>query len=191
MSSPFGIVLSGRPIVTSEIQQVAPDRFLYQFDNAAAVKNIAIFLTGSIPLPPGLAASVFVSGPPGRPWNLLGAITNDRPSAVFPLDWQQSIADGGNEFVGQIGIFIGQVDLITSEIVNKTMQQVHAQPLLHHTVDQIGQKMLKDFSNYVSSFAKDAPDGKSYVDVSVIDRWVQNFERRCRMNPKFWTDLQI
>ncbi|KAL0230879.1 hypothetical protein GEMRC1_010284 [Eukaryota sp. GEM-RC1] len=184
--SPFGVVLSGRPVSVNDIQQLEPHRFLFQFENAASVKNVAVFLTGSVPLPPGTAASFYLSSPPFKDWKLLGAITNELPSAVFPLEWNNSVISDDSQFTAQIGIFVGNQDQITCEVVNRTMSEVQAKPGVNLTVDQIGQKMLKDFSNYVSSFAKDAPDGRTYVDVSVIDRWVQNFERRCRMNPKFW-----
>ncbi|KAL0218880.1 hypothetical protein P9112_004533 [Eukaryota sp. TZLM1-RC] len=184
---PFGIVISGRPIATN-IQQISPDRFVYEFENAFAAKNVAVFLTGSVELPPGLAASIYVSSAPFQDWRLLGALTCERPSAIFPLEWNQaSVSQADFEVKAQIGIFIGAQDQITSELVNKTMFEVQARPIVNLTTDQIGQKMLKDFSNYVSSFAKEGPNGQLFVETSVVDKWVANFERRCRFNPKFWT----
>lgn len=48
------------------------------------------------------------------------------------------------------------------------------------------QKMLENFYNYASSFAKDAPDGQSYVPFATLQHWFENFKRRLEINPNFW-----
>ena len=48
------------------------------------------------------------------------------------------------------------------------------------------QKMLQNFYNYASSFAKDAPDGQQYVPLITLQNWLDNFKRRFELNPNFW-----
>ena len=48
------------------------------------------------------------------------------------------------------------------------------------------QKMLQNFYNYASSFAKDAPDGQQYVPLITLQNWLENFKRRFELNPNFW-----
>lgn len=56
---------------------------------------------------------------------------------------------------------------------------------------QFGQKMLENFINFVSSFAvtqaQMVPNpSETFVPLSTIQTWYQNFERRLQQNPNFW-----
>lgn len=56
---------------------------------------------------------------------------------------------------------------------------------------QFGQKMLENFFNFVSSFAvtqaQMVPNPtETFVPLSTIQTWYQNFERRLQQNPNFW-----
>lgn len=56
---------------------------------------------------------------------------------------------------------------------------------------QFGQKMLENFINFVSSFAvtqaQMVPNPtETFVPLSTIQTWYQNFERRLQQNPNFW-----
>lgn len=54
------------------------------------------------------------------------------------------------------------------------------------SLSEFTQKMLEHFYNYASSFAKDAPDGRSYVPLTTLQSWFESFKRRLEMNPNFW-----
>ena len=51
--------------------------------------------------------------------------------------------------------------------------------------------MLQNFVNYSSSFSvtqaqmSPAP-AESFIPLSVVQRWYENFQRRLEMNPNFW-----
>lgn len=56
---------------------------------------------------------------------------------------------------------------------------------------KFGQKMLENFINFVSSFAvtqaQMVPNPtETFVPLSTIQTWYQNFERRLQQNPNFW-----
>ena len=53
------------------------------------------------------------------------------------------------------------------------------------------QKMLETFYNYASSFAltqaQMTPNpSESFVPISVVQRWYENFQRKMTNNPNFW-----
>lgn len=56
---------------------------------------------------------------------------------------------------------------------------------------QFGQKMLENFFNYMSSFAVNQRQmqpnpGETFVPLSSVQTWYQNFQRRLQQNPNFW-----
>lgn len=59
------------------------------------------------------------------------------------------------------------------------------------TLYAFGQKMLENFVNFASSFsitqAQMVPNpSETYVPLSTLTTWFQNFERRLQSNPNFW-----
>jgi len=79
----FGCVVAGRSLQTN-LQQIDDTHAAFDIDNAASVNHICVFLLGTVPLPPGYAATVHFHWP-GRGFQLLGMISNEKPSAVFRL----------------------------------------------------------------------------------------------------------
>jgi protein Hikeshi len=73
--------------VTTEFRQVDATKFLLTLDNAQLINHIVIFLTGSIPFQQGLGASVYLhwTNLSNDTWQLLGMISNEKPSAIFKL----------------------------------------------------------------------------------------------------------
>ena len=54
--------------------------------DAESVNHVVIFLTGAIPFPEGMGGAVYFSWPQpggGQSWQLLGTISNTKPSAIF------------------------------------------------------------------------------------------------------------
>lgn len=59
------------------------------------------------------------------------------------------------------------------------------------TCYQFGQKMVENFYNFVSSFAVTQAQmtqnpSETFVPLSTLNTWYQNFERRLLQNPNFW-----
>ena len=57
--------------------------FVLPITDAELVNHIAVFVTQ--PFPPGFGATLHFQWPSQPKWNLLGALTNEKPSAVFKL----------------------------------------------------------------------------------------------------------
>lgn len=72
----------------TDFQQVGEHQFLFNIPEADNINHIVVFLTGSVPLPEGMAGGVYFSWPdPNAPpnWQFLGYIANSKPSAIFKI----------------------------------------------------------------------------------------------------------
>lgn len=113
MSNVFGIIVSGRFVsisrvpaifyrikhiyiinfnlilqVQTDFAPVSQTQFLTTITEADNINHLVVFLTGMVPLPPGTAGMVYWSWPdPTAPpnWQLLGHISNIKPSAIFKI----------------------------------------------------------------------------------------------------------
>jgi len=102
----FATLVSGRLVQTQYIQ-VSPTKILFQLDNATNIHHVAVFLTGAQPLPNGTGAVIYIGYPPFENWQYLGYITNNKPSALFKLNLNQSgnnnqIVTFGSSPVGEL-----------------------------------------------------------------------------------------
>uniref|UniRef100_A0A671EAH5 Protein Hikeshi n=1 Tax=Rhinolophus ferrumequinum TaxID=59479 RepID=A0A671EAH5_RHIFE len=83
----FGCLVAGRP-VQIVAQQVAEDKFVFDLPDYENINHVVVFMLGTIPFPEGMGGSVYFSYPDsnGSPvWQLLGIVTNGKPSAIFKI----------------------------------------------------------------------------------------------------------
>ncbi|XP_037047947.1 protein OPI10 homolog [Bradysia coprophila] len=194
----LGCIVSGR-LVQTDFQQVGETQFLINIPEADNINHIVIFLTGETPLPIGLAGSVYFSWPdPAAPpnWQLLGYISNSKPSAIFKISQLKKLDEIGSSASSQLSIFgsqpishIAQVG-VSIEPEQNVIQQT---PSTTNTTTylQFGRKMLENFFNFSSSFAltqsQMVPNpNETFVPLSTLQTWYTNFERRLQQNPNFW-----
>lgn len=86
-----------------------------------------------------------------------------------------------NHLNAMIGISVESISSIDALTPATETQAINVNSFTEFT-----QKMLENFYNYASSFAKDAPDGQTYVPFSSLQHWFENFKRRLELNPNFW-----
>ncbi|XP_046406049.1 protein OPI10 homolog [Ischnura elegans] len=189
----FGCIVSGR-LVQTDFQQIGETQFVITIPEADNINHIVIFLTGVQPLPVGLAGLVYFSWPnPNAPpqWQMLGHISNDKPSAIFkisnlkkkPMDDVTSIFmfDQQMSHNAQVGISVEPAFNVKDPIPTNNVS----------TVVEISQKVLMHFLNYVTSFALSPSQilpnsNEMLVPLSRIQTWYSNVERRLMQNPDFW-----
>ncbi|XP_063829810.1 protein OPI10 homolog [Ostrinia nubilalis] len=200
MSNVFGLLVSGR-LVQTDFTQISETQFLVTIPEADAINHAAVFLTGVSPLPLGTAGMVYWSWPdPSAPpnWQLLGHISNSKPSAIFKIGSLKKLHELSEEnkfsstfgaqkicHNAQIGISIepeDNIQLLASSIAIQTNSNI-----------TFAQKMLESLVNYVASFSVTQDQmtptpGVSYIPLNTLHTWYQNFERRLQQNPNFWKD---
>lgn len=198
----FGLIASGR-LVQTNWEQISPTNCVAELVDADSVNHIVVFLTGQIPFPEGMGGSVYFAWPDplGQPpvWQLLGNVTNAKPSAIFRIARLKRINDENqninNSFamLGNAARINAMVGISVEPLVDIEGQTPAAQTEAANvsTFMEFSQKMLENLFNFASSFAMSASDmrqrpGESYVPLSALQQWYTNFERRLQQNPNFW-----
>ncbi|KAF2739110.1 hypothetical protein EJ04DRAFT_509251, partial [Polyplosphaeria fusca] len=102
----FGVIVSSRPVLTQP-QAISETQFAYTIPTAPSFSHIVVFLLPGTTLPAGTAAAVYAQLPGIPDFKLLGAIANEKPSAIFKLN-----AKAGGPAGGGLG---GDDDAMTDE----------------------------------------------------------------------------
>ncbi|XP_046560052.1 protein Hikeshi-like [Haliotis rubra] len=192
----FGLIISGR-LVQTDLQQVSETQFLFNITDADNINHVVLFMTGQTPFPEGFGGAVYFSWPStdGPSWQLLGHLTNAKPSTIFKISSLK--AGGGNSFqqnmFGQQASHNAQIG-ISVEPLSQLAQQT---PVTQASVSSVeafveySRKMLENFFNFASSFAvtqsQMTPNpSETFVPISTLQKWFENFQRRLEQNPNFW-----
>ncbi|XP_066562375.1 protein Hikeshi [Amia ocellicauda] len=194
----FGCLVAGR-LVQTDVQQVASDKFVFNLPDYENINHVVVFMLGTVPFPAGMGGAVYFSYPDlsGAPvWQLLGFITNEKPSAIFKISGLKSGVGGEHPFgmmavpqipsVAQVGVSIEPLAQLT--------QQTPVASATVCTVDsftQFTQKMLDNLYNFTASYAVSQAQmtpnpSEMFIPASVILKWYENYQRRMAQNPNFW-----
>ena len=79
-------------MVNTSFREVDPTHCLVDVDDVGTFNHIVVFLTGQTPFPEGTGGAVYFSWPDNgesgggaTPWQFLGMISNQKPSAIFKV----------------------------------------------------------------------------------------------------------
>ncbi|KAJ1943967.1 hypothetical protein GGF37_002411, partial [Kickxella alabastrina] len=110
----FGSIVAGR-LVQTNLQQVDVNKYVFELPNAHDINHIVVFLLGTIPFEPGYAATVHLLWP-NKSWQMLGALSNDKPSAIFRL---KSAVDQDSQHMpgvsAELGISIEPIESVEQQ----------------------------------------------------------------------------
>jgi hypothetical protein len=93
--SSVGVIISGRPIVTEPSSVISPTQFAFQIPSQPSFSHIVVFLLPGVTLPDGTAAAVYAQLPGTTEFILLGALANEKPSAIFKVNAKAGGPAGG------------------------------------------------------------------------------------------------
>ncbi|KAI9216142.1 hypothetical protein BC828DRAFT_371355 [Blastocladiella britannica] len=178
MSLTFGLVCAGRP-VQSDFNPVDAGKWALEIPQSELVNHMTVFTFN--PFPAGYAATVHVMLPASQlGWQMLGVLTNEKPSAIFRLAGLRTLeAVAAVEAAAMGGVDVPPAVLgISIEPIETVMQQYEALPssrksaltLLHHssasniasaplttaagaTAQSLATRVLQHLYNYVTSYA--------------------------------------
>lgn len=132
------------------------------------------------------------NGNPSK-WQFLGHISNSKPSAIFKISQLKKLHELETHETMQFGGSASQIARIGISIETEATiaEQTPATNGDPPTVYSFGQKMLENFVNFASSFSITQAQmvsnpTETYVPLSTLTTWFQNFERRLVSNPNFW-----
>lgn len=81
----FGVIISGRPVLT-EAQTISPTQLAFSIPSTPAFSHIVVFLLPGNALPSDSAAAVYAQLPSSTEFTFLGAIANEKQSAIFKIN---------------------------------------------------------------------------------------------------------
>ncbi|KAK9454795.1 hypothetical protein V1511DRAFT_521898 [Dipodascopsis uninucleata] len=204
----FGAICAGRAVQTN-IQQIDPTKFVFQIEDGARVNHITVFLLPGNVLDPNVAASVYFQWP-GKPFQLLGAISNSKPSAIFRVNQSSSainstaiasiddmIDDGASTepITISLGISIEPADQVSAQlaelqnkqsgsnsaIVPRSNSRISSAKLDPNSTAALANKIMQHAFNFLSGFA--TPDGM--VSLKAFNDWWQKFIGKLQVDPSF------
>ncbi|CAG9133681.1 hypothetical protein JYU34_010680 [Plutella xylostella] len=197
MANVFGLICSGR-LVQTNFEAMSETQFLTTIPDADAINHAVVFLTGAAPLPAGTVGVVYWSWPdPAAPpnWQVLGHISNAKPSAIFKISNLKKLHELSNE--NQFSSAFGAQKICTNAQIGIAIEPEANAVLVSNALQEtnsyatFAEKMLENLVNFVASFAVTQDQmtptpGVSYIPLNTLQTWYQNFERRLQQNPNFW-----
>jgi len=199
----FGLIVSGR-LVSTSWEQLSPTNLIAEIQDADSVNHVVVFLTGAVPFPEGMGGAVYFCWPQpdggNQVWQLLGVLSNTKPSAIFRIGRLKRSANDENENLTNSFMELGQpprrnamvgISVEPLVVIDGQTPAAQTEASSVSTFMEFSQKMLENLFNYSSSFAISATDARlrpseTFVPFSVLQQWYSNFERRLQQNPYFW-----
>lgn len=209
--------------MNTNVQQAGPNTFLLAVDGVESVNHIVVFLTGQVPFGEGFGGSIYLGWPSNAvggqvsanldsvSWQLLGFISNEKPSAIFKIAKVKPHEIVANPFGESMAMDMSANSLtstsalvgVSVEPLAEIVQKTPSADTVASTVDtftEFSQKMLENFFNYAASFAASPAQiamqqqvvgglNESYIPFSALQQWYMNFQRRLQSNPDFWKSL--
>ena len=151
------------------------------------VSEVVCFLLPNALLSPqqGILVYCQVSSPAGNGeatgFELLGAITHERPSAIFRTSWSQNdLLLSQHQIISPVvtlGISIEPLETIQNIDSGRNDNRLH-----------VAQKIAMDLFQFMQSFDTGAAvvGNMMTVPANIFDRWIKRFEERFRRDPNFY-----
>ena len=119
-------------------------------------------------------------GPTATEFELVGAITNQRPSDSFRTGWatNETLATAINSVSSTITINLG----VSIEHISN-IQNIGA---VKDDTTHVAKKIAMNLFNFMQSFDSGVGGGNMIVPKNVFERWLSRFEAKQRQDPNFF-----
>lgn len=198
--SSFGVIVSGRPVLT-DAQIISPTQVAYQIPSQPSFSHIVVFLLPGTTLPDGTAAAVYAQLPGAADFKLLGAIANEKPSAIFKVkngnaaggglgDEDAMVDEGaanGNAAPLALGISVEPAAQVAAALEQKKAQDaagtggalvVRGQGAVDQKV--LAQRIIKNCYDFLTSWGSG-----DTVPLKAFQAWWTKFEGKIERDPTF------
>lgn len=194
----FSVVIPGRPCLT-DIQPVdaqpsaPPTKFAFTFPSQPRFNHIVVFFLPGTVLPANTAAAIYINtpdskpGPSGADFKFLGAIANEKPSAIFRVgsskaldqpsrteaqDEDQMLDEGSGGSIESssgtvtLGISIEPAQNVAAQLATLDASRDPASAALVRqspqerqiTTKALAQRVIGNAFNFLASFAESDPN---------------------------------
>ncbi|PVU94893.1 hypothetical protein BB561_002198 [Smittium simulii] len=187
----FGCLVAGR-LVQTNLEQVAENKFIFKLEQPHLINHLVVFLLGTVSFPEGYAATVHFKYPQAE-WVYLGAVSNDKPSAIFRLGKKDPAAFASPDtLVAEIGISVETVQDVASTVQQNSQQtQLVSSQLSPPNPNNTAVKILQNLYDYLMSFAtKQAqnpvlfgsnsplPNGTQVIPAKAVEEWYKSYSNK-------------
>ncbi|KAH8916673.1 DUF775-domain-containing protein [Atractiella rhizophila] len=190
----FSLLIPGR-LPQLDAQQVDTNRWVFLIPAAGNLNHLVVFLTPDTPFPDGFGATLHFLAPGKEEWQLLGMLSNEKPSAIFRLRPSPSTSSQTSAAVVPSSINSSDVTAtlgLSLEPLSSCLAQVSTLPSASNSAnapqtDAVGlaQKVAKNLFNYLSGFGS----GNGEV-MQVVEKWYRGFEGKVRSGGVAWLERE-
>jgi hypothetical protein len=204
-SVPVGVIVSGRPVLTNA-NVVSQTQFAFQIPSQPSFAHIVVFLLPGIALPDGTAAAVYAQLPGATQFKLLGAIANEKPSAIFKVrekaggpaggglgDEDVMVDEGQSGAMLALGISIEPAQQVAAALEEQKAQAAAAAAAPSITGNEIvlrgqntvttkvlAQRIIKNCYDFLTSWGSG-----DTVPLKAFQAWWTKFENKIERDPGF------
>jgi hypothetical protein len=198
----FSVILPGRPCLTNLVT-ISPNQFAFTFPSNPHFSHLVVFMLPGNVLPPDAAAAVYIQLPGQPEFKLLGAIGNEKQSAIFKVNLPDSTgaangevdmtADASSSVNGQsatgdinLGISVESAANIRSQLASLRTEPSTSNAMIRQPLPTklLAQRIIKNAFNFLASFAGGV-GGQEVVPLKSFQDWWTKFERRIENDPGF------
>jgi protein Hikeshi len=176
----FSVILPGRPCLT-DLVTISSNQFAFSFPAQPHFSHVVVFILPGNALPPDTAAAIYMQQPGQSDFKLLGAIGNEKPSAIFKVNI--SGMQSGNV---SLGISVEPMANIQAQLSSLQSENSASMALVKQlpSTKVLAQRIIKNAFNFLASFAG-GPVGQEVVPLKSFQDWWTKFERRIENDPGF------
>ena len=117
---PFGLILPSRPVLTNPVI-ISETQYAFTFSSVPTFSHLVVFLLPGTTLPEGTLAGVYIQLPgPVPEFKLLGALGNEKQSAIFRISGTSPVAYGSNSSLDTVEDEMTDVDASSTTINGAT-----------------------------------------------------------------------
>jgi protein Hikeshi len=184
----FSIILPGRPCLPPP-PPMGPhnNQFAFSIPSTPHFSHIVVFLLPGNGFPPDTAAGVHIQLPGQQGFQFLGALANEKQSAIFKVNLPQGAGEMGET---QVGISVEGVDAIRGQLealeAGKAQGGAGGPGGGQPSTKVLAQRIIKNAFNFLASFSGTlGPGGQEVVPLKSFEEWWRKFERRVEVDPGF------
>lgn len=190
----FSVILPGRPCLT-DMTTVSQTQFAFSFPVAPHFSHVVVFILPGNVLPSDAAAAVYMQLPGDQQFRFLGAIANEKPSAIFKVNLPGNAGENsmsGSSMIGDqgavtLGISVEPLASVQAQLAQLKEQQAGDSTALTRrppSTKILAQRIIKNAFNFLASFAG-GQGGQEVVPLKSFEDWWRKFERRVENDPGF------
>ncbi|KAF7596365.1 hypothetical protein BBP40_002109 [Aspergillus hancockii] len=185
----FSVIIPGQPCLTDIIPVDAQPtgqatKFAFNIPLNPGLSDLVVFFLPGTVLPPDTAAAIYIQFPDIPEFRFIGALANEKPSAIFSAPPPPNTTGG----MATLGISLEPVQTVAPQLAELEREKGAPGQLVRQTrqitTKVLAQRIIGNAFNFLASFAE-SDRGVDVVPLKSFRDWWTKFERKVEMDPSF------